>query len=91
LALPPCVAWIVQRPTPTSVTVEPDTVHTDVVCELKLTASPDDAVALTLNGAAPNAWLDNPPKLIVWLPAVTVKLWLTGTAAAYVAFPPCVA
>ena len=53
LALPACVAWIVQVPVATSVTVEPDTMQTGVVCELKLTASPDDADALTVNGTAP--------------------------------------
>ena len=46
---------MVQVPTATSVTVVPDTVQTDVVCEVKLTANPDDAVALTANGALPNA------------------------------------
>ena len=40
-------------PTATKVTVVPDTVHTEVVVEAKLTASPDDAVALTVNGAVP--------------------------------------
>ena len=52
-ALPACVAWIVQLPAATSVTVEPDTVHTSVVCELKLTDKPDEADALIENGAAP--------------------------------------
>ena len=53
LALPACVAWIVQVPAATSVTVEPDTVQTSVVCELKLTGKPDEADALTENGVAP--------------------------------------
>ena len=52
-ALPACVAWIVQVPVATSATVEPDTVQTGVVCELKLTGRPDEADALTENGAAP--------------------------------------
>jgi hypothetical protein len=82
---------MVQAPTATSVTVAPDTVHTPVVVEEKLTASPDDALALTPNGALPNAWLESAPKLMVWVPAVTWKLWLTGTAAAQLAFPACVA
>ena len=41
-------------PEPTSVTVAPDSVQTAVVVEAKLTARPEDAVALTVNGAAPN-------------------------------------
>jgi hypothetical protein len=81
----------VQAPTATSVTVAPDTVHTPVVVDEKLTTSPDDALALTVNGALPNAWLERAPKLMVWVPAVTWKLWLTGTAAAQLVFPPCVA
>ena len=44
---------MVQVPTETSVTVVPDTVQTDVVCELKLTVRPEDAVALTANGSVP--------------------------------------
>ena len=35
------------------VTVVLLTVHTGVVSEVKLTGSPDDAVALTVKGAAP--------------------------------------
>jgi hypothetical protein len=89
--LPPCVAWMVQVPTATSVTVVPDTVQTDEVVEAKLTANPELAVALTAKGAAPNAWLDSAPNVIVWLPAVTAKLSLTGVAAPQFVLPPCVA
>ena len=53
LALPACVAWIMQVPVAVRVTVEPDTVQTSVVCELKLTGKPDEADALTENGAVP--------------------------------------
>ena len=60
----------------------PDTVHTDGVVEAKLTASPDEAVALTANGAAPKVWFESAPKVMVWLSSVTWKLWLTGEAAA---------
>jgi hypothetical protein len=89
--LPPCVAWIVHVPTATSVTVAPDAVHTDAVVEAKLTANAELAVALTVNGAAPNAWPDSAPNVIAWLPGVTVKLWLTGVAELQLALPPCVA
>jgi hypothetical protein len=72
----------VQVPTATKVTVDPETVHTAVVWELKLTARPEVAVAVTANGAAPNATFESVPKLIVWGAFVTLKLWLTGVAAA---------
>jgi hypothetical protein len=45
----------VQAPTPTSVTVDPDTVHTAVVLDVKVTAKPELAVADTANGATPKA------------------------------------
>src|ERR1017187_1053686 len=82
LLLPACVAWIVQVPAETSVTVVPDTVQTDAVCELKLTAKPELAAAPTANGAVPNARFDRAPKVMVWPAGVTWKLWLTGVAAA---------
>jgi hypothetical protein len=75
LALPACVAWTVHVPTATSVTVAPATVHTPTVVEAKLTAKPEEAVALTVNGAEPNGWLDSVPNVIVWLACVTVKVW----------------
>ena len=53
MLLPACVAWMVQVPTETRVTVELDTVQVTVVCELKLTARPEEAVALTVIGAVP--------------------------------------
>jgi hypothetical protein len=53
--LPDCAARIVQVPAATRVTVALETVHTDEVAEPKITARPEDAVALTLNGALPNA------------------------------------
>jgi hypothetical protein len=66
----------------TIVTVEPLTVHVDVVCDAKVTGKPDDAVALTANGGVPNACPLNVPKVMVWLPLETVKLWLTLVAGA---------
>jgi phage tail protein X len=88
---PACVAWMVHVPAPTSVTVAPDTVQTDVVVEAKLTANPELALALTVNGEAPNTWPNKLPNVIVWLPGVTVKPWLTGVAAPQLLLPPCVA
>jgi hypothetical protein len=44
---------MVQAPPMTRVTVEPVTVQIELVCELKVTGSPEDAVALTVNGDVP--------------------------------------
>ena len=80
--MPAWLAWIEHWPTATSVTVVPDTVQTGVVVDAKLTVKPDEAVALTVKAAVPSAWLDSDPNVIVWLPAVTWKLSVTGVAAA---------
>jgi hypothetical protein len=60
-----------------SVTVVPDTLHTELVCELKLTVRPEDALALTVNDPVLGAWFDNGPKVIVWevneLPPLLVR------------------
>jgi hypothetical protein len=62
-------------------TVAAVTVQTGNVVDVKVTARPEDAVALTVNGAAPYAWFDRAPKVMVWLSDVTEKCWLTGVAA----------
>lgn len=85
--MPGCEAWIVQVPAVTSVTVTPATVQTGSVVDVKTTARPDDAVALTVKGAVPNAWLESAPKVMVWLVALTVNFWLTKGAGAYAALP----
>src|ERR1035437_2832534 len=82
---------MVQVPTETSVTVEPATVQTGAVSELKLTGRPDVAAALTANGAALKGCAASAAKLMVWLACVTWKPWFTGVAAAYVELPACVA
>jgi hypothetical protein len=51
--LPACVARTVHVPAVTIVTDDPDTVHTDAVCEAKVTAPPEEAVAEIVNGASP--------------------------------------
>ena len=56
------------------VTVAPLTVHTAVVAETKVTAKPDDAVALTANGAAPYVLPASAPNVIVCAALATVKL-----------------
>ena len=52
-AFPACAAWIVQVPPALTVTVVPLIVQTAVVSDENVTTNPDDAVALTVNGAAP--------------------------------------
>ena len=71
MALPDCAARTVQVPVATKVTVVPETVHTGVVSDEKLTGNPDDAVALTVNGDATSVRSASAPKLIDWLAAVT--------------------
>jgi hypothetical protein len=81
LVLPAWVAWMVQVPTETSVTVEPAAVQTAEVVEAKLTARPEEALALTGKGAVPKGSFESVPKVMVWVPDVTWKLWFTGVAA----------
>ena len=57
---------MVQVPVATKVTLLPATVHTGVVSDEKLTANPDDAVALTVNGEAARFRSARAPKVIVW-------------------------
>jgi hypothetical protein len=80
---------MVQVPAATSVTVVPDTVQIPVVWELKVTVNPEEAVALTANGAAPRTRAESAPNVIVCEACVTWKLWSTGVAAAYVLLPAC--
>ena len=56
--------------------------QTGVVVDAKLTVKPDEAVALTVKGAVPSAWLDSDPNMMVWPPGVTWKLRVTAVAAA---------
>jgi hypothetical protein len=63
--LPVWEASMVQVPAETSVTVAPETVHTGAVIDLKLTVRPDEAVALTVKGDAPNVWSGIVPNVIV--------------------------
>lgn len=72
---------MVQVPVFTSVTVVPATLHTGVVCELKLTFRPELAVALTVIGGVPSVWFESGAKAMLWRAGVTWKVWLTGAAA----------
>ena len=87
VALPDCVACMVQVPGLLRVATVPETVHTPVVSEVKLTGKPEVAEATRLS-VVPCAWFPMGLKVIVWV-ASTVKLCETGCAAAYVALPDC--
>ncbi len=56
---------MVQVPGFTVVTVVPDTVQTDSVIDVKLTARPEDAVAPIMNGGLPWSWFARAPKVMV--------------------------
>ena len=91
MALPVCVAWMVQVPTEISVTVAVDTPQTEVVSELKLTGRPDDALALTLNGGVPYGWFESVPNEMVWLSSLGAPVAVTmvkSVARAAAAAPP---
>jgi hypothetical protein len=78
IEFPGWLAVIEQMPTATMVTMLPDTVHTEVVVEVKLTVRPELAVALIANGPTPTGTLLRGPKVMVCgvapLAALTVKL-----------------
>jgi hypothetical protein len=72
---------MVQVPVATKVTVFPATVQTDVIKLLKDTASPEDAVALTVNGASAMVLSARVPNVIVWSAFCAVVLLVTSVAA----------
>ena len=55
------------------VTVEPDTVQTGAVVDVNTTASPEDEVAVTANGATPKPWPESAANVIVCAPFATVN------------------
>src|SRR5580704_12721921 len=65
LALPAWLAVIEHVPAAMMVTVLPDTVQIDGVVEVNVTANPELAVALRVNGAAPSVTLLSAPNDIV--------------------------
>lgn len=65
---------MVQLPAATNVTVDPDTVHIEVVVDENVTARPEVVVAATLNGALPNVFPDNVPNVIVWAAFATANV-----------------
>jgi len=80
----------VQVPATSSVTVLPDTAQTEAVVDAKLTGRPDEAVALTVNGAVPYVAVGMDGKVIAWGRRVTEKLCVAATEP-YCELPACVA
>lgn len=81
------MAAIVQVPTVTSVTVDAETVQTLVVVEVNVTAKPEEAVAETVNGDAPNDLPDSAANVMVCVPLLITTLLATWVAALKVALP----
>lgn len=78
---------MVQVPTVTIVTVDAEIVQMPVVVEVNATVKPDDAVAATVKGAAPNALPESAANVIVCVPLLITTLLLTCAAALKVALP----
>jgi hypothetical protein len=76
---------MVQTPAPVSVTVAPE-IEQDPLA-LNSTVRPDEAVALTVNVGSPSVRSGSAPNVIVWLAFATLKVRLTGVAAAKPASP----
>jgi hypothetical protein len=66
VVLPGCVAWMIQAPADTSVSVVPDTVQTGSVLEAKATVRPELDEAFNVTGPALMATSDGVAKVIVW-------------------------
>ncbi len=72
---PGWLAWIVQVPAEISVAVEPETVQTEGVVEVKLTGRPELAVAVNAIGTdVLIACAGTAPKVIVWAARLAARL-----------------
>jgi len=82
--LPDWLALTEQVPAAIAVTIPAEKVHTAVVVEVYVTGNPDEAVALKVNGATPNATPSNwRANLIVWVfPRSPQMFCVTDGAAA---------
>ena len=69
----------------------PPVVQTPGVNDVTVTASPDDAVAVTVTGDCARVRFGNAPSVMVWFALVTVKLRVTDGAALKVPLPACAA
>ena len=87
MAFPAWLATSVQVPAATSVKVLPLTVQTPGVLDAKLTASAEVELATSAAGVVPSVWLPGDTKVMLCAPAPTVKLFVTGVAAAKPALP----
>ncbi len=89
--LPACVALMVQVPVVWNVRVSPavpEVVQTLTVWDSKVTARPEEALALRVIGPSSSRLLaGRPSKAIVWLPLAIVKLRSTAGAAFQLALP----
>ena len=82
--LPAWLAVMVHVPVLITVTVVPDTVHTLVVADAKVTVSADDAVADTVKGETPYTRSANAPNVMVcddWFTANTASAEVTDETA----------
>ena len=61
------------------------------VNDVMVTASPDDAVGVTVTGDCARVRFGNAPSVMVWLALVTVKLRVTDGAVLKVVLPACAA
>ena len=90
LALPAWLAVMEQVPAASKVKVLPLTLHTEGVVDASCTVKPDVALADKAGGVVPSVCVAGAAKLMVWLVSAageTVKLWLTGLAAAKLVLP----
>jgi len=85
---------VIEHPPPamivTVLPLVPEVVHTEVVVEVKLTAKPELAVALTVNGAAPKVTALKALKVMLWV-ATPVRPKGLKTASKVRAAVPAVA
>jgi hypothetical protein len=82
MLLPACVAVMAQVPTPTVLTLVPDTVQTLLGLAPKLMAKPLLALALAVNGVALYWCVPMLLMLIVWVSGLIVNDCVTCGAAA---------
>ena len=87
VTLPACEPVMEQTPTETSVTLAPDTVQTAGELPVKLTGSPEVAVAVRLTGPTLSAVSAGCVKLIVCDDCKTLNVTVTGAAAGNVPLP----
>ena len=90
MLFPACDATIVHVPAATNVAVLAFTVQTLVVLDEKLTANPELALALKVNGV-PTFCAAIELKVMFCAALFTAKLCETAGAAAYVLLPGCMA